>query len=62
MAERTARRALASAIKDPSRGASRFHRFGDLPDWAVGQKPVEHLGEIVFYHAAPPPVAAGADA
>lgn len=59
MAERTARRALAGAIDDPTRGADRFHRYGDLPDWASRRKPVAHLGELVFYRAAPGTVAAG---
>jgi len=62
MAERTARRALAGAVEDPSRGANRFHRYGDLPDWAARLKPVAHLGEIVFYRAAPEPVAGSAGA
>ncbi len=59
MAERTARRALAGAIDDPSRGADCFHRYGDLPDWASRRKPVAHLGELVFYRAAPGAMAAG---
>jgi hypothetical protein len=53
MAIRTARRALAGSIPDPSLGASAFHRMGDMPDWARGTKPLVQIGEIVFYAAAP---------
>lgn len=59
MAERTARRALAGAIADPTRGADRFHRLGDLPDWARHATPTVQLGAIVFYRAAPGAIAAG---
>jgi len=59
MAERTARRALAGAICDPSRGADCFHRYGDLPAWAIAARPLAHLGELVFYRAAPGTMAVG---
>lgn len=59
MAERTARRALAGAICDPAPGADCFHRYGDLPAWTAAARPVAHLGELVFYRAAPGTMAVG---
>jgi spore germination cell wall hydrolase CwlJ-like protein len=53
MAMRTARRALAGSIPDPSLGAAAFHRMGDMPEWARATKPLVQIGEIVFYAAAP---------
>jgi hypothetical protein len=48
-AERTARRALAGCIDDPSLGATRFHRVGDLPEWAMSSRPCAQIGEFFFY-------------
>jgi len=53
LAARTARRALAGSIPDPSLGATVFHRMGDMPDWARATKPLVQIGEVVFYAAAP---------
>lgn len=47
--ERIARRALSGALEDHSHGANRFHRAGDLPDWARENRPVAHVGEFLFY-------------
>ena len=47
--ERIARRALAGALEDHSRGATRFHRAGDYPDWARGNRPCAQVGEFLFY-------------
>ena len=47
--ERIARRALSGVLEDHSHGANRFHRAGDLPDWARENRPVAHVGEFLFY-------------
>ena len=47
--ERVTRRAIAGVLEDHSGGAKRFHRIGDLPDWARENRPVAHLGEFLFY-------------
>ena len=47
--ERIARRALAGVLDDPVRGATRFHRIGDLPDWARENRPVAQIGDFLFY-------------
>lgn len=47
--ERIARRALAGVLEDHCHGATRFHREGDLPVWARGNRPVAHVGEFLFY-------------
>lgn len=46
---RIARRALAGTLPDHSRGADRFHRIGDFPDWAKESRPVAEVGEFLFY-------------
>lgn len=48
-AERIARRAIAGTIGDPINGATRFHRLGQLPDWARGAEPVADVGDFLFY-------------
>jgi hypothetical protein len=52
MALRTALRALAGCVEDPSRGALAFHRVGDMPEWARSAMPLTQIGGIVFYAAA----------
>lgn len=47
--ERIARRALAGTLADSSRGASRFHRVGDFPDWARESRPSAQIGDFLFY-------------
>lgn len=47
--ERIARRALAGTLADASRGASRFHRVGDFPDWAHESRPTVQIGDFLFY-------------
>lgn len=53
MALRTARRALAGVIDDPGKGATLFHRVGDLPGWVSAAQPLVQIGEFVFYRASP---------
>ncbi|HKK30711.1 MAG TPA: hypothetical protein VKA18_10010 [Alphaproteobacteria bacterium] len=50
-AERIARRTLSGVMDDPSRGATRFHRLGELPDWARKSAPVTEIGPFLFYRA-----------
>jgi hypothetical protein len=59
LAMRTARRALAGSIDDPSRGALAFHRIGDMPAWARSARPLTQIGEIVFYAVTPDILNAG---
>lgn len=47
--ERIARRALAGTLPDATKGANRFHRAGDLPDWARQGRPVAEIGGFLFY-------------
>ena len=48
-AGRIARRAIANTISDATKGAVRFHRLGELPDWARTRSPVTQIGEYLFY-------------
>ena len=47
--ERIARRALAGTLADASRGANRFHRTGEFPDWARESRPLVQVGNYLFY-------------
>jgi hypothetical protein len=47
--ERIARRTLAGTLPNVAKGASRFHRVGDFPDWARQSRPVAEIGDFLFY-------------
>lgn len=49
IARRIAARALAGAVSEPTRGATRAHALGDLPDWAFGRAPVAEWSGWMFY-------------
>lgn len=46
---RVARRAVLGFVKDGTYGATHYHRFNILPDWAKGQKPTTRIGHHIFY-------------
>jgi hypothetical protein len=46
---RIARRALAGALADPTRGATRYHRADREPEWAGALSPCAHIGNLLFY-------------
>lgn len=46
---RIARRALSGALGDPVGAATRFHRDGASPPWAVTRLPVAEVGGFLFY-------------
>jgi N-acetylmuramoyl-L-alanine amidase len=46
---RIARRAMAGALQDPTRGSVRFHELGSRPAWAVGHNPSAWIGSFLFY-------------
>jgi Cell Wall Hydrolase. len=46
---RIARRAMASAISDPTGGATRFHSYDEAPQWARGMLPCASIGGFLFY-------------
>ncbi|NVK19345.1 MAG: cell wall hydrolase [Methylocystaceae bacterium] len=50
---RIARRAVFGALKDPTDGATHYHRNGLLPAWARQQIPCTEIGHHVFYKDIP---------
>ncbi|MDR0319123.1 MAG: cell wall hydrolase [Rickettsiales bacterium] len=46
---RTLARALTGVLADQTRGAARFHRAENLPDWATGVGSVCEIGNLHFY-------------
>ncbi|WP_135079815.1 cell wall hydrolase [Terasakiella sp. SH-1] len=50
---RVAHRALYGGIKDPTNGATHYHRKGLLPAWARQQVPCAEVGNHVFYKDIP---------
>lgn len=46
---RTARRAAAGLLPDPTGGATHYHRAGVHPVWAAGRSPSAEIGGLVFY-------------
>ncbi|MDV7341732.1 cell wall hydrolase [Terasakiella sp. A23] len=50
---RIARRAVFGALKDPTKGATHYHRTGLLPAWARNQIPCAEVGHHVFYKDIP---------
>jgi N-acetylmuramoyl-L-alanine amidase len=49
-ARRIARRALAGALDDPTRGACHYHAAGCFPRWARGRAPCAAIGRHLFYN------------
>lgn len=47
---RIARRAVAGALEDPTKGATHYHAIGMLPRWAEGHQPSARIGNHVFYN------------
>jgi len=47
---RIARRAVAGAVDDPTRGATHYHAVGVLPEWAKGRQPCARIGDHLFYN------------
>jgi len=54
---RIARRAVTGALRDPTRGAVRWHHLGESPSWARGLIPSAWIGDFLFYGAADAPAA-----
>ena len=50
---RVARRAIFGGVKDPTDGATHYHREGLLPAWARTQVPCAEIGNHVFYKDIP---------
>jgi len=50
---RVARRALFGGVKDPTQGATHYHRIGLLPAWARNCIPCAEIGNHVFYKDIP---------
>ncbi|WP_417821355.1 cell wall hydrolase [Terasakiella sp.] len=50
---RVARRALFGGVKDPTQGATHYHRIGLLPAWARNRIPCAEIGNHVFYKDIP---------
>jgi len=50
---RVARRALFGGVKDPTDGATHYHRSGLLPAWARHHIPCAEVGNHVFYRDIP---------
>lgn len=50
---RIARRALATALADPTGGATRFHPVDQTPTWSRGRLPCATIGGFVFYRDEP---------
>ena len=46
---RTARRAVSNVLKDPTGGATHYHRRGIYPKWAQNAVPLCEIGNHVFY-------------
>lgn len=46
---RIAARAASGSLPDPTRGAVRWHRLGEAPQWAQALHPSALVGERVFY-------------
>ena len=47
--QRIARRALSGSLRDPTAGATDFHRIEVTPDWARDRLPVAVFGSYLFY-------------
>ncbi len=50
---RIARRAVFGCLKDPTEGATHYHRSGLMPAWARHQIPCAEVGHHVFYKDIP---------
>ncbi|CAA7619524.1 putative Cell wall hydrolyse [Magnetospirillum sp. LM-5] len=49
VAVRTARRAMAGILADPTGGATHWHRQTELPPWTRGRFPMAEIGPFLFY-------------
>ncbi len=47
---RVARRAVAGALDDPTRGATHYHARSAWPYWARGRAPSAEIGNHLFYN------------
>jgi len=47
---RIARRAVAGALADQTRGATHYHAHGATPPWAAGREPSAVIGRHKFYN------------
>ena len=47
---RIARRAVAGALDDPTRGATHYHAGSATPPWAAGRTPSAVIGRHRFYN------------
>lgn len=47
---RIAARAVAGALRDPTRGATHYHAKGAFPAWARGRAPAAAIGRHLFYN------------
>lgn len=47
--QRIARRAVAGALKDNTRGATHYHARQIMPNWAMDDIPVAKIGNHIFY-------------
>ena len=47
---RTVRRMMNGQIPDMVRGAKRFHRATELPEWAVSAGYIAEVGDLFFYN------------
>jgi hypothetical protein len=47
---RIARRAVAGALADPTRGATHYHAADANPPWAAGRQPSAVIGRHKFYN------------
>jgi N-acetylmuramoyl-L-alanine amidase len=50
IAVRTARRAVAGFLADPTCGATHWHRRTELPLWTRGRFPTAEIGQFLFYN------------
>lgn len=48
--QRTARRAVAGLLPDPTDGATHHHRIGIDPPWALGRCACAEIGDLLFYN------------
>lgn len=50
MCRRIARRAVAGALDDPTKGATHYHALNVKPAWAEGRRPCVVIGRHMFYN------------
>lgn len=47
---RIARRAVSGLLKDETQGATHYHHFQIMPQWAKGKIPCAEIGSHLFYN------------